>query len=376
LSFNDLSASKLEKPVNDTRPHFKRILLKLSGEALTGDQSFGIDPSVLKTMVSEVSDIHEQGVEVGIVIGGGNIFRGLQSEKLGVTRVSGDQMGMLATVINAIALGDAFKNIGVASRVMSALDIHGVVEPFVRQKAVHYLSGKHVVIFAAGTGNPYFTTDTAATLRALEKNRQYPQSRLRPANRHTHHRRKIMKEEILSELRDNMTKSVEALKKEFNRIRTGRASTALLDGIKVSCYDTRMPLDQVASISVPESRLILIQPWDQTILGEIEKAVLKSELGLTPMNDGKIIRISIPPLTEERRKELAKLARKMAEDSKISVRNHRREANDMFKELKNDKEISEDEMHKAYSDVQKITDDFIKKIDEITAEKEKEIVEF
>ncbi|RLC32043.1 MAG: ribosome recycling factor [Deltaproteobacteria bacterium] len=185
-----------------------------------------------------------------------------------------------------------------------------------------------------------------------------------------------MKEEILSELRDNMTKSVEALKKEFNRIRTGRASTALLDGIKVSCYDTRMPLDQVASISVPESRLILIQPWDQTILGEIEKAVLKSELGLTPMNDGKIIRISIPPLTEERRKELAKLARKMAEDSKISVRNHRREANDMFKELKNDKEISEDEMHKAYSDVQKITDDFIKKIDEITAEKEKEIVEF
>lgn len=185
-----------------------------------------------------------------------------------------------------------------------------------------------------------------------------------------------MKEEILSELRDNMTKSVEALKKEFNRIRTGRASTALLDGIKVSCYDTRMPLDQVASISVPESRLILIQPWDQTILGEIEKAVLKSELGLTPMNDGKIIRISIPPLTEERRKELAKLARKMAEDSKISVRNHRREANDMFKELKNDKEISEDEMHKAYSEVQKITDDFIKKIDEITAEKEKEIVEF
>lgn len=154
--------------MNDTRPHFKRILLKLSGEALTGDQSFGIDPSVLKTMVSEVSDIHEQGVEVGIVIGGGNIFRGLQSEKLGVTRVSGDQMGMLATVINAIALGDAFKNIGVASRVMSALDIHGVVEPFVRQKAVHYLSGKHVVIFAAGTGNPYFTTDTAATLRALE----------------------------------------------------------------------------------------------------------------------------------------------------------------------------------------------------------------
>jgi len=185
-----------------------------------------------------------------------------------------------------------------------------------------------------------------------------------------------MKDEILSELQDNMAKSVDALKKEFNRIRTGRASTALLDGIKINCYDTQMPLDQVSSISVPESRLIVIQPWDQTIIGDIEKGILKSELGLTPMNDGKIIRIAIPPLTEERRKELAKLARKMAEDNKISVRNHRREANEMFKELKNEKEISEDEMHKAYNDVQKITDDFIKKIDEITAEKEKEIVEF
>ena len=185
-----------------------------------------------------------------------------------------------------------------------------------------------------------------------------------------------MKDEILSELRENMTKTVDALNKEFNRIRTGRASTALLDGIKIDCYDTQMPLDQVSSISVPESRLIVIQPWDQTIIGDIEKGILKSELGLTPMNDGKIIRISIPPLTEERRKELAKLARKMAEDNKISIRNQRREANEMFKELKNEKEISEDEMHKAYNDVQKITDEFVKKIDEITAEKEKEIVEF
>ena len=185
-----------------------------------------------------------------------------------------------------------------------------------------------------------------------------------------------MKEEILSELRDKMNKTVDALNKEFLRIRTGRASTAILDGIKVDCYETQMPLDQVASISVPESRLITIKPWDQSIIGEVEKSILKSELGLTPMNDGKIIRISIPPLTEERRKELAKLARKMAEDGKISIRNHRREANEMFKELKNEKEISEDEMYKSQDDVQKITDEFIKKIDEITAEKEKEIIEF
>jgi ribosome recycling factor len=170
-----------------------------------------------------------------------------------------------------------------------------------------------------------------------------------------------MKDEIISELREKMSKTGEALKKDFKKIRTGRASTALLDGIKVACYDTQMPVEQVASISVPESRLITIQPWDQSIIAEIEKSILKSELGLTPMNDGKIIRIAIPPLTEERRKELAKLAKKMAEESKIALRNHRRDANEMFKELKNEKEISEDEMYKSHDDVQKITDDFIKK---------------
>ena len=185
-----------------------------------------------------------------------------------------------------------------------------------------------------------------------------------------------MKEEILSELRQKMNKAVDALKKDFLRIRTGRASTALLDGIKVDCYDTQMPIDQVATISAPESRLITIQPWDQTIMGSVEKSILKSELGLTPMNDGKIIRISIPPLTEERRKELAKLARKMAEENKISIRNLRREANEMFKELKTEKEISEDELYRSQDNVQKITDEFIKKVDETTAQKEQEIIEF
>ena len=185
-----------------------------------------------------------------------------------------------------------------------------------------------------------------------------------------------MKDEILSELRDKMNNSIEALKKEYVRLRTGRATPALLDGIKVNCYESQMPIDQVASISVPESRLITIKPWDQAVIKEIEKSILKSELGLTPMNDGKIIRISIPPLTEERRKELAKMAKKMAEEAKIAVRNHRRDANDIFKELKNEKEMSEDEMFKAQDDVQKITDDYIARIDKVTAEKEKEILEF
>jgi ribosome recycling factor len=185
-----------------------------------------------------------------------------------------------------------------------------------------------------------------------------------------------MTDEILSELLQNMNNTLDALKKQFMKVRTGRASTALLDGIKVNCYDTQMPLDQVASLSVPDSRLIIIKPWDQSIIGDIEKSILKSELGLTPMNDGKIIRIPIPPLTEERRKKLAKLAKKMAEEGKISIRNHRREANELFKELKNEKEISEDEMYKSQDEIQKITDEFIKKTDEITAEKEREIIEF
>ncbi len=185
-----------------------------------------------------------------------------------------------------------------------------------------------------------------------------------------------MKEEVLSEAREKMTNAVEALQRDFKRIRTGRASTALLDGIKVDCYETQMPIEQVASISVPESRLITIQPWDPSIVENIEKSILKSELGLTPMNDGKIIRISIPPLTEERRKELAKLAKKMSEDTKVSIRNARRDANEMFKELKNSKEVSEDESFKAQEEVQKITDEFIKKTEEVTAQKEKEIIEF
>ena len=185
-----------------------------------------------------------------------------------------------------------------------------------------------------------------------------------------------MIEETYEETRERMGKTITALENELKRIRTGRASLSLLDGIRVDYYGTLTPLNQMASLAVPESRLILIQPWDQSIIGDIEKGILKSELGLTPMNDGKIIRISIPPLTEERRKELAKLAKKMGEDNKISIRNHRREANEMFKELKKEKEISEDEFFKCGDEVQKITDEYIKKIEEITAQKEKEIIEF
>jgi ribosome recycling factor len=185
-----------------------------------------------------------------------------------------------------------------------------------------------------------------------------------------------MKDEVLAEMSQKMEKTIEALRREFNRMRTGRASTSILEGIRVECYGTQMRLNQVASSTSPESRLLVIQPWDQSIIGNIEKAILKSDLGLTPMSDGKLIRISIPPLTEERRKELAKMAKKTAEDSKIALRNHRREANEMLKELKKESEVSEDEMYKYQEKVQKITDEFIEKIDNIENEKEKEILEF
>ena len=185
-----------------------------------------------------------------------------------------------------------------------------------------------------------------------------------------------MKDEILTEMRQKMEKAVEALDREFKKMRTGRASTSIVEGIKVDCYGTQMRLNQMASISSPESRLLIIQPWDQSVIGNIEKSILKSGLGLTPMNDGKLIRISIPPLTEERRKELAKMVKKMAEESKIVIRNHRREANDLLKDLKKESEISEDEMYNYQDKVQKITDEFIEKIDSVEKEKENEILEF
>jgi len=187
---------------------------------------------------------------------------------------------------------------------------------------------------------------------------------------------RVMKDETLSEMRQKMEKTGESLNQEFKKMRTGRASTSILESIKVECYGTQMRLNQIASLSIPESRLLLIQPWDQSIISNIEKSILKSGLGLTPMNDGKLIRISVPPLTEERRKELAKMAKKMAEESKIVIRNHRREANEMLKELKKESEISEDEMYHYQDKVQKITDEFIEKIDIIRAEKENEILEF
>jgi ribosome recycling factor len=185
-----------------------------------------------------------------------------------------------------------------------------------------------------------------------------------------------MIESIYEETRESMEKSVGALEKDLKRLRTGRASLSILDGIKVNYYGTMTPLNQMATLAVPESRLITIQPWDISVIKDIEKALLKSDLGLTPSNDGKIIRIAIPPLTEERRKELVKVVHKMCEDYKVSLRNIRRDSNELLKSMKKDSEISEDDLYKAQDQVQKITDEQIKLIDVCFKDKEKEILEF
>jgi ribosome recycling factor len=184
-----------------------------------------------------------------------------------------------------------------------------------------------------------------------------------------------MQREIRNKTTERMTGAIEALKKEFASIRTGRASLALLDGIAVDYYGTPTPLHQVASLSVPESRLIAIQPWEKNLIPLIEKAIMKSDLGLTPSNDGKVIRIGIPILTEERRKQLVKVVRKRAEESKVAVRNIRRDSNDELKKLEKAEHVSEDEVKKEQEEIQKITDAFVKKVDEILEHKEKEIME-
>ncbi len=184
-----------------------------------------------------------------------------------------------------------------------------------------------------------------------------------------------MLKEIYEEMELEAEDTLEHIKREYNGIRTGRASTSLLDAIKVDYYGSSMPIKQTASVSTPESNLIVIQPWDASITSEIEKAILKSDLGITPQSDGKIIRLVIPPLTEERRIQLAKLVKKIAEESRISIRNVRRDKNDEIKKLLKDKEISEDDAHKGYDKIQEITDEYIKKVDEMMEKKEKEVLE-
>src|SRR2546427_348930 len=313
----------------------------LRKKALAGSQGYGIDPQVLARMAAEMRDVTTLGVQVAIVIGGGNIFRGLAASAGGMDRATADYMGMLATVINALALQDALEKAGLQTRVLSAIEMRAVAEPYIRRRAIRHLEKGRIVIFAAGTGNPFFTTDTAGALRAVE-----------------------------------IGAALEALGREFATVRTGRASTGLLDAIRVDYYGTPTPLNQMASISVPDARTLTIQPWEASQLKAIEKAIMASDLGLTPINDGKVIRLTIPPPTEERRKQLAKTVAKHAEEARVAIRNIRREANDKLKAMARDKKISEDEERRGHDQIQKTTDKYIAKVDELLKKKEQEILSF
>ncbi len=174
---------------------------------------------------------------------------------------------------------------------------------------------------------------------------------------------------------ERMDTAIEHLKRELGSMRTGRASLALLDNVKVDCYGTPTPLKQVASLSVPDARLITVQPWDPKLTKEIERGIQSSELGLTPTNDGKLIRIAIPPLTEERRKDLIKLCKKHGEEVKVQLRNARRDGNEELKRLQKDAAITEDDLRRSEAEMQKLTDQYVQKVDQILKKKEEEILE-
>lgn len=185
-----------------------------------------------------------------------------------------------------------------------------------------------------------------------------------------------MLNDTYSETKKHMNLAVKKFSGDLAKVRTGRASLSMFEGVKVDYYGSPTPINQVAGIANPEPNLITIQPWEQSILGDVEKSILAANLGLTPNNDGSIIRISIPPLTEERRKEYVKQVHNLAEDARVKIRSIRRDANDQIKKLEKDKDISEDDMHRGFDEVQKITDQEIKAIDELAETKEKEILSF
>jgi len=184
-----------------------------------------------------------------------------------------------------------------------------------------------------------------------------------------------MLKEVLKNTEETMDHAIEHLQHDLSGIRTGKANPALLDSIRVDYFGQQVPLKQVASIAVPDPRLITIQPWDKSVIGEIEKAILGSELGLNPQSDGVIVRLPIPQLTEERRKDLVKVVKRLGEDAKVALRNIRRNANDDIKKLEKSHDIGEDEMHSNQDEIQKLTDNFVKQVEEIMSAKEKEVLE-
>ena len=417
---------------------YKRILVKFSGESVAGDDDHGIDPKILDNMAASIRDCKSLDVEIGIVIGGGNLFRGEKLNKAGMDRVAGDHMGMLATVMNGIALRDSLERAGLKTRVMSAIPMEGLVEHYDRRLAIQLLNDGYVVIFTAGTGNPFFTTDTAGCLRAIEtqsdlmlkatrvdgvfdsdpeinknakffKNLSFDEAivknlkvmdstALTLARDHklpikvfnTYEPDALRKiicgedigtliswimNEIINTTSERMQKSISSLKFAFNKIRTGRASPSLLDDIKIDYYGNPTPLNQTSNISVEDNRSLVISPWDKTLIPEIEKAIIGSDLGLNPSTASDLIRISLPALTEETRQTYIKQARSEAENTRVSIRNIRRDSNSILKDKNSNGEISEDELRRGEDLIQKETDLYISQVDLELKNKEADLLE-
>src|SRR5438132_877509 len=275
-----------------------------------GEAKYGISPKTLEQIAQEVRDIVKMGVEVGIVIGGGNIFRGVSASTEGMDRASADYMGMLATVINALALQDSLEKLSVFTRVQSAIEMQQLAEPYIRRRAVRHLEKGRVVIFAAGTGNPYFTTDTAASLRAME----------------------IHAEVILKATKVDGVYSADPLKDpsatrftQVSYLDVLKKNLKVMDSTAISmCMDNELPIVVLAA-----PRLIAIKPWEKTMLDPITKAINAGGLGVNAMHDADVVRVPIPPLTEERRKEFVKLTKGKGEEHKVAIRNERRDAKEM-----------------------------------------------
>src|SRR5260221_497510 len=325
-------------------PVYRRVVIKISGEFLAGKQAFGIDQSTVDRIAGDLIAARQLGAEVAVVVGGGNIVRGVEVSSRGVSRPTGDTMGMLATVMNCLALEAAIERRGMPARSLSAFVMPQICELFTRGATHKYLAEGRIVLLGGGTGNSFFTTDTTAVLRA-------PEIRA-PA----------------------VFEPPQSLKHELGGLRTGRAAASMLEPVQVDAYGTHMPLNQLATISVPEPRLLSVQVWDKSMVKAVEKAIVDSNLGLSPATEGQVLRLRIPELNEERRKELVKVAHKYAEAAKVAVRHVRRDGLDTVKKLEKNHEISEDDQERLANEVQKATDGMISEVDQLLAAKEKEIL--
>ncbi len=423
-------------------PVFKRVLLKISGEGFCEEGGFGIEAAELDVIAKQCVEVARMGVQLAVVVGGGNFIRGATfSEQGRIPRATADYMGMMATILNAVALQETMESMGQPTRVLSALSVYSVCEPFIRRRAVRHLEKGRCIILAAGTGNPYFTTDTCAALRATEIHadvlmkatkvdgiysadpkkdpnaklyreisyQQVLNEQLRvmdltaitlamerklpllvfnmkvsgniecaivETNNHSdlNPETTMPLDDVLLDCEMNMEKSVEHLQHELRGIRTGRASPALVEHVKVDYYGSLTDIRSIAAISVPEALQIVVKPFSPGDLRAIEKAISDANLGLTTHSDGKQLRLNLPPLSQDRRIQLAGQCKKFAEEAKIHIRNARREGNKILETEQKGGEITEDELTKGKDQVQELTKSYEAKVDAVIEHKRSEIM--